>query len=94
MKSATSLINHDSQSLIGTTHDGHTEPSARPVFILCDRCYWCATYFNNARIPTDNICPQCNANSNQLTSFPIAPNESFDFKYNDKRGVGLEFKHR
>ena len=93
MKSTTSLINHDS-SLIAKTHDDHTKPSAPPVFLLCDRCYWCATYFTNARIPTDNICPQCNANSNQLTSFPIAPNESFTFGYNQKRGVELEFRHR
>ena len=85
MKSETSLINHDSQSLITKAHDGHTKPSAPPVFVLCDRCYWCATYFNNARMPTDNICPQCNVKTNQLTSFPIVSNES--------RGVELEFRH-
>ena len=94
MKSSTSLINHDSQSLIANTHDDHIRPSSAPVFILCDRCYWCATYFNNARIRTDNICPQCNANNNQLTSFPIAPNESFTYNYNEKRGVELEFRHK
>jgi hypothetical protein len=41
----------------------------------------------------NNNCPQCNANSNQLTSFPIAPKESFTFNYNEKRGVELEFRH-
>jgi predicted Zn-ribbon and HTH transcriptional regulator len=90
----TALVNHDSQSLIAKTSDGQTKPSTPPVFILCDRCYWCATYFDNRRIPTDNNCPQCNANSNQLTSFPIAPNESFTFDYNDKRGIEFEFKPR
>jgi hypothetical protein len=90
MKSTTSLINHDSQSLIAKTRDGHTKPSSPPIFILCDRCYWCATYFNNTRIPADNNCPQCNANSNELTSFPIASNKSFTFNYNDKRGVEME----
>jgi hypothetical protein len=95
MKSEASLINHDSQSLIANAHDGHTQSPAPPVFILCDRCYWCATYLSNARMPTDNnICPQCNANSNQLTSFPIAPNESFTYNYNEKRRVELEFKRR
>ena len=87
MKSTTSLINHDFQSLSAETREDHTKPSTTPVFLLCDRCYWCATYFSNARIPTDNICPQCNANSNQLTSFPIAPNESFTYNYNQKRRV-------
>jgi hypothetical protein len=95
MKSEASLINHDSQSLIANAHDGHIKSPAPPVFILCDRCYWCATYLSNARMPTDNnICPQCNANSNQLTSFPIAPNESFTYNYNEKRRVELEFKRR
>jgi hypothetical protein len=42
----------------------------------------------------DSNCPQCNANSNQLTSFPIALNESFTFNYNDKRGIEFEFKPR
>ena len=84
----------DSQSLIGNSRDGYTQPSALPVFILCDRCYWCATYLKSTRISTDNICPQCNANSNQLTSFPIASNEAFIFGYNEKRGVELEFKNR
>ena len=91
MKSATSLINYESQSLIANTHDNRIRPSSTPVFILCDRCYWCATYLRSIRILTDNICPQCDANSNQLTSFPIAPNESFTYNYNEKRGVELEF---
>ena len=90
MKSTTSLNNHDSQSLIAKTYNDYTKPSSSPVFILCDRCYWCATYFNNIRISVDNNCPQCNANSNELTSFPIASNESFTFVYNDKRGVQME----
>jgi hypothetical protein len=41
-----------------------------------------------------NICPQCNANNNELTSFSIMSNESFTFDYNDKHGVELEFKAR
>ena len=41
-----------------------------------------------------NRCPQCNANNNELTSFPIMSNESLTFGYNDKLGVELEFKPR
>jgi predicted Zn-ribbon and HTH transcriptional regulator len=94
MKSTTSLNNHDSQSLIAKTYNDYTKPSSSPVFILCDRCYWCATYFNNIRISVDNKCPQCNANSNELTSFPIASNESFTFGYNHKLGAEMEFNLR
>jgi hypothetical protein len=83
MKNTTPLVNHNSQSLITKTFDGHrTKPSAPPVFALCDRCYWCATYFSNARIPTDNICTQCNANSN-IVKLPhrVADNDKYDYAY-------------
>jgi predicted Zn-ribbon and HTH transcriptional regulator len=90
-KERISLIN-DSPSLIAKTHDRFQ--SSPPVFLLCDICYWCATYFDKTRIPRENKCPQCNANNNELTSFPIMPNESFTFIYNDKRGIELEFKPR
>ena len=73
----------------------HSLSSLPPIFVLCDTCYWCATYFDKARIPLDNHCPQCNNNNNnELTSFPILSNESFTFDHNDKYGVELEFKHR
>jgi hypothetical protein len=85
MEGTTSLIRDDFYSPILKTH-AHIK-SSTPVFILCDRCYWCATYFGNTRIPTDNNCPQCNISSNELTSFPIAPNEAFNFNHNGKHGV-------
>src|SRR5919197_4113875 len=68
--------------------------SSSPIFILCDTCYWCATYFDKIRIPIDNICPRCNANNNELTSLSIMSNESFTFDHTPKRGVELEFKPR
>jgi hypothetical protein len=89
-KEGTSLIN-DSTSLIAKTY-GHS--SSPPVFVLCDTCYWCAIYFDKIRISRENKCLQCNANNNELSSFPIMSNESFTFIYNDKRGVELEFKAR
>ena len=92
VKEGTSLINYDSPSLIAKTPDRLS--SSPPVFILCDKCYWCATCFDKNRIPGKNRCPQCDANDNELTSFPIMSNESFTFDYNDKRGVELEFKPR
>ena len=61
MQGRISFIDHDSQNLITKTSDGHIKSSAPPVFVLCDRCYWCATYFGNTRRPTDDNCPQCNA---------------------------------
>jgi predicted Zn-ribbon and HTH transcriptional regulator len=73
---------------------GNSSSQLPPIFILCDTCRWCATYFDKTRIPRGNICPQCRANNNELTSFPIMSNESFTFIYDGKRGVELEFKPR
>ena len=92
LKEEISITNYDSQTLVAKTHDRYQ--SSSPIFILCEICYWCATYFDKTRIPIDNKCPQCSANNNELTSFPIMSNESFTFDHNDKRGVELEFKHR
>ena len=91
-KEGTSLINYDSPNLIAKTRD-HIK-SSPPIFILCDSCYWCATYFDKPRRPVDNTCPQCGANNSELTSFPIMPNEAFTFDYNDRHGVELGFKTR
>jgi hypothetical protein len=70
-----------------TKYDSLAQSSPPPVFILCDTCYWCATYFDKARIPMDNVCPRCTANNNELTSFPIMANESFTFDHNSKQGI-------
>ena len=87
------MTNHDSQSLISKTHD-HIQSSSPPILILCDSCYWCATYFDKSRIPMDNICPEYRANNSELTSFPIMSNESFTYNYNDRCGIEFEFKPR
>jgi hypothetical protein len=91
-KEGRSLISYDSPTLIAKTRD-HIK-SSPPIFILCDNCYWCATYLDKTRTPVDNTCPQCSTNNNELTSFPIMSNETFTFDYNDKHGVELEFKPR
>jgi hypothetical protein len=92
-KNEKTVDNYESQSLIAKTCD--RSQSLPAIFILCDKCRWGATYFDKNRLPRENGCPQCSANNNgELTSFPIMPNESFTFGYNDKRGIELEFKPR
>ena len=51
-------------------------------------------YFDKNRIPDRNTCPLCGNNNNELSSFPIMPNESFIFSYDVKRGLEIEFKPR
>ena len=69
----------------------HNRSSLPPIFILCDKCYWCATYLDKTRIPVDNSCPQCNTDGTELSSLPIMSNKSFTIDYNEKLGVELEF---
>ncbi|HYY71537.1 MAG TPA: hypothetical protein VE595_03910 [Nitrososphaeraceae archaeon] len=65
--------------------------SLEDIFILCETCYWSATYFDKSRLPTEK-CPICL--NRKISSFPILPNETFTFSYNDKRGVDLKFSPR
>jgi hypothetical protein len=91
VNSTNSVNKSESQTLIAKTSSFTPLPS---IFILCDKCYWCATYLDKSKLPLDNNCLGCNSNNNELTSFPILPNESLTFNYNDKRGVELQFKLR
>ena len=63
--------------------------SIEDIFVLCETCHWCATYFDKSRLPTDS-CPTCS--NKEISSFPILPNEEFDFNYSEKRGVELDFR--
>ena len=81
----------------------HDNPSLKlvPLFVLCERCYWCATYLDTNRllkereIDEDNskICPRCDS-IDSLSSLPLLFNESFNFDYTVKRGVVLQFRKR
>jgi hypothetical protein len=71
------LTNYESQDK--TLDRSLIDRSLPAVFILCNTCYWCATYLDKTRIPMDNICPQCSTNTNELSSMPIMQNESFIF---------------
>jgi hypothetical protein len=62
------------------------------IFILCDTCYWSATYLTQFMLPAEDRCPSCQ--NTELSSFPILPKESFIWNYSDKRGLELEFKSR
>ncbi|MDP8903491.1 MAG: hypothetical protein M3M86_06985 [Thermoproteota archaeon] len=64
--------------------------AAVSIFVLCDTCYWCATFLDKTRMM--DKCPMCSAA--QLSSFPIMPDESFIFSYDTKRGVELDFGRR
>ena len=71
-------------------------PIDKIYFVICNSCYWCATYFG-----IDNLeslsgssshvlnCPICNSHNTEL--MPIATDESFRMEYSLTRGMELEF---
>jgi hypothetical protein len=93
-----SIINYEPSLIakIASYQFNSSSPSSLspPIFILCDVCYWCATYIDKTRIPIHNVCPQCGSDNSELTCLPIMSNESFTFDHNPKRGIELEFKPR
>ena len=92
-RSGVEFAKHNSSS---TSHGGLNSKSAS-IFILCERCYWCATYLDKRRVPSEglvddednsNVCPRCNS-INFISPLPIASYESFSFGYTVKRGIML-----
>jgi hypothetical protein len=56
-------------------------------FLLCQSCFWCASYFNYSEVVTR--CPTCD--SNNIESLPISNSEFYKFSHDRNRGVTLEF---
>jgi hypothetical protein len=64
------------------------EVTERINFLLCESCFWCASYFNNYREVVTK-CPICGDDS--VESLPISHDEVYSFNYDPKRGVTLGF---
>jgi hypothetical protein len=82
----------NSNDLTGSNRKRQDYPNKKekPIFILCDTCYWSATYFTQFMLPAEGRCPICQ--NTELSSFPILPNESFISNYTESEGLELEFK--
>ncbi len=86
---ANSAKNHSKQIEVSQKANLKTKET---IFILCDSCIWCATFIGKHMLPAESRCPHCL--QTELSSFPILPNESFTFSYNEIRGVELKFNPR
>jgi hypothetical protein len=56
-------------------------------FLLCQSCFWCASYFNYSEVVPR--CPACD--SINIESLPISNSEFYTFSHDRNRGVTLEF---
>jgi hypothetical protein len=68
--------------------------SRRIDFLICQSCFWCASYISSLiyeEMTEQPIakCPSCS--EGDVESLPIAQNENYRFYYDTKRGVTMEF---
>ena len=68
----------------------------RPIdhvyFVICNSCFWCASYFSTDNIESSSQvlgCHVCKSYNTEL--IPIPSNESFRIDYNVTRGMQMEF---
>ena len=72
------------------------QPIDKIYFVICNSCYWCASYFgiddleSLSRSSSHVLnCPICNSHNTGL--MPIATDESFRIEYSLTRGMEMEF---
>ena len=72
------------------------QPIDRIYFVICNSCYWCASYFGiddleSLSKSSSHVldCPVCNSRNTEL--MPIATDESFRIEYSLTRGMEMEF---
>jgi hypothetical protein len=59
-------------------------------FLICGSCFWCASYYDTSNLNKVIKCPCCDNNS--IEFIPISRNESYNFSYDSRRGITLEFQ--
>jgi len=56
------------------------------LFALCESCYWTATFFTKIE---SYECPVCQ--SRDIALIPLNRDEKYDYKYELKRGLEINF---
>jgi hypothetical protein len=88
------------QHLASYQNDINIQRSSQVYFVMCNSCYWCATYFNIDKLesiftPLSSSNPNCHlCDSHSVELMPISTDESFKIEYNPVRGVEIEFFKR
>jgi hypothetical protein len=69
-----------------------TSPIKKIDFLLCNSCFWCASYLNLRTSFIVVQCPLCKENA--IEWIPISANDAYSFDYNPVTGVIVEFSNR
>ena len=64
--------------------------STKRDFLLCNSCFWCASYLNLRSFGVID-CPSCDENT--IERMPLSANDVYSFDYNRVTGVILEFSN-
>jgi hypothetical protein len=72
--------------------NGTTSVIKKVDFLLCNSCFWCASYLNLETALIRFQCPSCKENA--IEWMPISVNDAYSFDYNPATGVILEFSNR
>ena len=67
------------------------QPVNRIYFVICNSCYWCASYFGTDNIESLSHVLNCNVCNSHTELIPIGTAESFRIEYNHTRGMEIGF---
>jgi hypothetical protein len=84
-----SKINNDGAKMANKNNEKDAASHQKKHFLLCEACFWCATYLINDGGTTVSKCPICNNAKVEL--MPIAKNEFYKFDYSPSSGLTFEF---
>jgi hypothetical protein len=74
----------------GTVDVNREKRTDQIYFVICNSCYWCATYFGiDVSLSSPLVCHGGGLHNTEL--MPISTDESFRIEYSPKRGMELEF---
>ena len=77
-------------NVLDSTDNETNRRAKEAIFVLCDNCFWAATFIDKSRLDViENGCIVCD--ESLVSSFPILDNESFTFDLTERRGVELKF---
>ena len=79
-----------------TENNAVMQPIDKIYFMICNSCYWCASYFGIDDLESLSgssshvlDCHICNSQNTEL--IPISTDESFRIEYSQTRGMEIEY---
>jgi hypothetical protein len=92
-KLSSNSANSERQYLAHHRSDKIVHRSNQNYFVICNSCYWCASYFGIDDLSASSShvldCHVCNSHNTE--PMPISADESFRIEHSLTRGMEIEF---